>query len=424
MLYDSWGYWRIAENLDLYGIFSQGENGPLIPDSSRTPVYPLFICLLKKTFLGFYGIIIFQIIISSAICSLTSLFTEQIFNKRAGIIAGFFLAFDFPSIFFANTIMTETLFAILLLISFYFFISFLKNQKHQSLILSAIFLGLSILCRPIAVYLPIIFSGTILFFTYPVRISSPGNSMEFRFQKLKKSFTFLLISYLVIAPWLIRNYRTFGSPFLSTISETNMLLYTDATIRAENENKSIFQIQNEYKEFSAKNFNWNNPEEIIRFSKYCKEESVRVILENPITFFKKQSFSFIYFFIKPLRNYIDLQLGITKKYNSITGFTGKNLQKIPEKTFENSSIFTLCFVIFQIILLLSVSFFSITYFFSKKGKLFLFPAIILVIIFYFAFLSTFTEVDARMRVPVMAFLCIIAGGGASLFFSEPKKNKK
>lgn len=100
MLYDSWGYWRIAENLNEYGIFSQGNANTLIPDSTRTPLYPLFIYFLNKLSIGFYGIIIVQILLSTIICALAAFVSGQIFNnKKAGIITGIITALDFPSVF-------------------------------------------------------------------------------------------------------------------------------------------------------------------------------------------------------------------------------------------------------------------------------------------------------------------------------------
>lgn len=429
MLYDSWGYWRIAENLGSAGIFSQGSENSLMPDSIRTPLYPFFIFLLRKFFFGFYGIILTQLIISSATASFCAFITEQVLNnKKAGIFAGIFLALDFPSIFFANTLMTETLFTFLLLTSFYFFISYFKNQKKKMLIFSAIFSGLTILCRPIAIYLPVIFAVSILFARPPdtsqlIPDKARWKPGPFRFSKIKNLSVFLFISYLVISPWVFRNYLTFGSPFFSTIGDINLLSYTTAAIRAEKENKTLFEIQQEYKKISSENFNWEKPEEIVRFAGYCREETYRIIREYPLAFVKNQSASFASFFIKPLRNYIDLQLGITKKYNSITGLPGKAITANTEKIFENTSTFALILVISQVILLLIIAFFSLVHFLRKEKSIFPF-ALAILIIFYFAILAGFTEVDARMRIPVMPFLSFFAGSGALLFTIKAQKTEK
>lgn len=293
--------------------------------------------------------------------------------------------------------MTETLFTFLLVLAFLFFVSFIKNQKHTHLIFSAIFLGLSILCRPMAVYLPFIFAAII----FTVRL------------KTKASLLFLFLTYLIISPWVIRNYNTFGSPFLSTIGDITFLFYAAASVKAEKEQKTLFEIQNEYKEKSQTEYDWFKPEESLKYARFSREEAVKIIKENPVIFIKNYFKSFFYFFSKPLRNYIDLQLGNTNQYHSITELTDGRLGSLFMKATEKTSFPAICIVIFQLILLLVLTIFSAIFILSKKN-INSFIILIFLVILYFAAISSLTEVDARMRVPVIPLWSIIASGGISL----------
>lgn len=421
MLYDSWGYRRIAENLQQFGIFSQGDENNLIPDSVRTPVYPLFLFFLRTIGIGFYGIIMLQILLSAATCALTAYLAGDILNnKKALIFSGLLMSFDFPSIFFSTTLLTETLFTFLLLLTFILFVLFIKKRKKIHLLVAAFFMGGTILCRPVAVFLPLIF-GIALFFMPPMPnfnredITKPSKKTGFISGTAKSAaLFFILMCYLVISPWIIRNTITFGSPFLSTVTEINLLFHTASGIRALDEGKTVFQIQNEYKKLSGQNYDWKKESEAVRFARFSREEALAVIQENPLIFIKNYVGSCVHFFIKPLRNYIDLQLGFESKYESISGLSENRFTSIISRTLQNTGITALFIVIFQLVFMLSLYCFFILYFWKKKTKLNRVAGLALVIILYFGLVSGLTEVDARMRVPVMPLICLIAGAGVSL----------
>lgn len=458
MLHDSWGYWKLASNLDEAGVFSMGSGTSLFPDSMRTPLYPLLIFLFKKMFLGIYGVVIVQVFVSAFVCVMVAFLTEQVAllfyhgadtrglasghdpapesggmiicpevaqkkARRAGIMAGAFIALDFPSIFFSNTVLTETFFTFLLLLAFCSFFSYKKNGQTYPLVLSAVFLGMAILCRPVAFFLPLVFAFII--FMGDFRLVNNGGIDLQRNSSFMISFkrisVFLLASYLVVAPWFFRNYRVFGSPFLTTVSEVNLLFHTAAGIRAKQEKKPLFAIQDEYKKKTGKNFDWTLPAEAVRFAAFCRHESWRVIKGNPAIFLENYGGSFFYFFAKPLRNYIDVQLGISKNYESVSGVTDSRFASVFSATIEKTSVPALLLVAVQLVFIVVFFVFSFLFLFLGFKNNNWFAVIAVLIILYFAVLSGLTEVDARMRVPVIPFICMMAGLGASALL--PSKHK-
>src|SRR3989344_3477241 len=61
------GYYEIAENLLAGNGFSREIQSPFLPDSVRTPLYPLFIAGLVYVFKSYYAVLVAQILLASLI---------------------------------------------------------------------------------------------------------------------------------------------------------------------------------------------------------------------------------------------------------------------------------------------------------------------------------------------------------------------
>ncbi|MBS3951795.1 MAG: glycosyltransferase family 39 protein [Methylomicrobium sp.] len=97
--------------------------------------------------------------------SLTAVFVFLIFieiyrQKSYTCIAGFFYAGSPFSVFYSHMILSETLFTFILIVSIYCFILFINLKNRRYLILSSVFSGVGVLCRPIALFLPYEFFAT------------------------------------------------------------------------------------------------------------------------------------------------------------------------------------------------------------------------------------------------------------------------
>ena len=137
-----------------------------------------------------------------------------IINKRSVSIAvGVLMALEPFSILFSIFFYSETIFMFLFSLSVLHLFQFLKEERIIPLILSSSLLGLSMLTKPTAQYVPIIFVGFIVWH-YRTKLS----------QALIYSAGYALICLLVVSPWLYRNYHEFGVAGIS--AQQGSTLYT------------------------------------------------------------------------------------------------------------------------------------------------------------------------------------------------------
>jgi hypothetical protein len=259
------------------------------PSIFRTPVYPSFIAFIYSLF-GKYpqALLIFQYLLDS----LTAIFVVLIFsrmfqNSRYSYLAGFIYAVNPFAIFYSNMILTETLFTLVLAVSVYYFIIFLQTQERKFIFLSSLLLGAATLCRPISIYLPL--------FLLPF-IFVAGH--KFRY-KLKAGAAFLIISYMVLIPWYMRNYNEYGRWTLSTVSDLNYFVsYAPEVMMIKNDPSSIgkFNINEGIEHFqrimwnrAKKKYGWNDssPFSVVEDPgrmAILGKEGKKVILNDPFIF--------------------------------------------------------------------------------------------------------------------------------------------
>lgn len=165
---------------------------------SRPPLYPFFLAGIFSIFgVNLNVVRVIQSLLGALNCLFLYIIARRIFSSRLGIIAALIAAFYLPFIWFSAHILSEILFITLFLVAIIFLLS--KNSPAKSIFLSGIFLGLSTLCRPVTLFfLP--FALFWLAFVYK-------NS----FSKIIKVSAALLLGFIIILmPWIVRNYLTFG----------------------------------------------------------------------------------------------------------------------------------------------------------------------------------------------------------------------
>jgi len=397
-VFDSYGYWQIAYNIKEYGIFSQSYDLPIDPDYYRTPLYPLFIMLAEAIGPEGFSIIALQIILAVVTCY----FTYKIAMEVTGSSfisngAALILALDVPSIVMNTLVLTETLFSFLIVMCVFLLIRYIKLRNNGILVLTALSCGAAILCRPISFFIPILFSVFML--------------ISFR-KELKKSvipiIAFVLITFVTISPWLIRNKITFQHYFLSVIREHDMQNYQAAAIYAELHNRSLPESQSILRWKTFREFKGDAAKQPYEYAQFIEKDAMKIALENPGILFKNHAVQFLHFFLKPCRAYIDIQLG----------HWGKGYGMIPKDypifkyLFEHNSNFTISVVFFQLFILLIIylsSVFGLLQF-KQTGNLF-FMFLLVSLIFCFANLTLPYVTESRFRVPVMPFIAIVSASG-------------
>ena len=409
-MHDSWSYLNIAKCLFENNAYSQLLSEPFTPDSARTPLYPLFIYLFHAFNLDSIFIIASQAIMG-AITAITTYYTVIIagLKNKAAFAVGLVVALEPSSIFFSNVIGTEVIFCFWLSLSMYSFVRAIVYYETMSYVGFLIFLCLATLARPISIFLIPMMAFLFIF--------SRGIGLGDTFKNL---VYFGLISAIFIGPWLIRNQHTFGKIFYSSISEVNLLFHTTAQLRSKLENRPQKEIEMEYrkKELGTLDF-VNDSTAIGKFIDFARQESWRVIKENPKEFTKMLAKSSLYFFIKPLRSYFDYQLFNETQYDAITSVEQREKGNLIKKTLSQTSAVGLFIIAFQIVILLIIYLgivLSLPYWWRHGKEIFFFMS---VTILYFALISSLTEVDARFRMPVMPLLTILAIPFYTRFFDKP-----
>ena len=192
---DSPRYMLLAKNLVEHGTLSFGGSSPFQPTNFRTPGYPLFLALIYLIFHSFIPAIFFGALISAFAAPLVYLIAKEVFEERIAFVAGILAAIEPMGLFLGVSILTEGVFTAVLLLAVYFFVRYLKAGSGTCLFSSSALLALATLIRPVMFYF---WPFAILFILYREHIF--GQRLV-----LKKIFVFIIIFFLVLSPWLIRN---------------------------------------------------------------------------------------------------------------------------------------------------------------------------------------------------------------------------
>lgn len=177
---------------------------------NNTPLYSIFIGLFLFLNLENYNyfVQVFQILLVIFIAYLSTKFDIELNTKQKLLIFIFILINPnfFINAFFAQT---EILFTFAFISSIFFCIKFIKNtNKFSYATMSIFFMLIALYIRPIGQYYLILL---ILFLNYLFFLK------KFKIKKIiSMNMIILIISILIISPWLMRNKSEFGSTFLSS----------------------------------------------------------------------------------------------------------------------------------------------------------------------------------------------------------------
>lgn len=219
---DAWGYHRLALNLDAGNGFSLRRAAPFVPDSIRTPLYPAFLWLVRRL-LGPSprAAAIVQAILDSCTTMLTWWLAGQLAGRRAGRAAALLYALNPTQVRYAAELLTETLLSLLLALSLCALLMYLTRAPRSAgppipksrywLAASALFVAMSILCKPNMLWLPLAWVPAIAL----------AHGRRWR-RTLVDAGLLVGIAAAALVPWLVRNQTVFGRPFLSTAFEGNV----------------------------------------------------------------------------------------------------------------------------------------------------------------------------------------------------------
>ncbi len=389
-VYDSFGYWKIAENLLEHGTFSQSQALPLVADVYRTPLYPLFISVFQATGLGYYILVFVQLIVSTATCYFAYRTAREVFeNERAALAAGAIAAIDIPSIVFANLILTETIFTFLFAISVFHFVVYLKKNSTRHLVFAALCTGLSVLCRPVGLAALGVFALVALY------------KGKLNMTTLKKVLLLVSVCLLVVFPWALRNRIQFGQFFVSLIGSDILLSFHAANIVAETEHISYDRAQRDFRLRVVQEFDGDAVNEPARFAAFAEFKAMEVIQAHPGLFVKNNLIGMSEMLFKPVKGYIDIQCGSPRN-----GSAGTLIRKL-----AGSGVLTKVLLIFQVLMMGIVWLGCIAGIRAgwRKYKILLLTLSILILVFSMFTIPPLT--DPRFRVPLVPLLAMLSSYG-------------
>lgn len=207
---DAKGYMLLADNIRTQHMFSAATSSPFYPESFRTPVYPFFLALLFSLTGGWTTVLILQVLLMSIAPVLLYLLVRP-YHERAAFWGSVIFALEPLRLFYSASLLSDALFMVMFLCTL-----LLLERSRNSLgysALTGIFLGTSILMRPIAMFLPFLFVGYLLWFA----------------SSLRKGLVLLIVLcvavLVTVAPWSLRNHALFGSYNISSVGAVNLMLY-------------------------------------------------------------------------------------------------------------------------------------------------------------------------------------------------------
>jgi len=158
------------------------------------PGYFIFVYTILKLSGSVLVLKFIQILLSLVTAFFIYLIARDLFNEKVGLAAVVFTSFYPELIAFTHYSFSETFYIFFLILSFLLIIRYTKTNDYRILVLSALCLGLTSLIRSLVLYF----------------IPIAGIWIAFRDENhIKQALAFILIAFLVVAPWTIHNYLVY-----------------------------------------------------------------------------------------------------------------------------------------------------------------------------------------------------------------------
>ena len=294
---DSIGYLQLAENMEAGIGFAWDTGMPFTYDSFRTPAYPAFLYAHHIIFGSFVPAAVTQIILSLLIGLLIVKIADRYLRApRAGIVAAALFFFMPFSLLVTERYLTQILYTAVVMCAAWFWLEYLANGRAKKLFVTGILVPLSALVRPISI-----------FFTAPF-IASLALGWFWKKIELKRaavaSGVVIILFLIVIVPWIWRNYKVFGYPYLSSITAVQLYFYDAPAVYATAQNIGYEEARTALNSHIAKVTGKTFAEdpvsytELSAFTPILKEEGMKFFLADPWALIKTRAVQFFKFFTR------------------------------------------------------------------------------------------------------------------------------
>lgn len=407
---DTRSYLVAATELFNSGKFTSGGQ----PELFRTPGYPLF--LIPGLMMGNVELvtIFLQIILSCLTVYFIYKISSILFNnERIALLSALLYTIDPSSIFYASTILTETLFNFLMTLFIFYLLSYLKSQQLRYLTIAAILLAASTYVRPISLYLPWLTVVSLLILIIKNKIN---------YKKLAVHLAlFIFIPVSLTGLWQWRNQTVAGYQKFSAISDVNLYFYQGASVLAAKEGVPFFAMQEKLGWNQPENYFATHPEQLnftpAQIYDYQGKQGKEIVLNNLGIYSRIHLVGIV----KILLNPDTLRVGFARAFNLSTKDPRSQAIEADIGRFVNALIyfiqqeplfFIVC-LIFQILLIFELAF-ALIALCSKEYLLTSGSFFILSMVSYFLIISGGPDNTSRYRFPLMPLICVLAGYGLFL----------
>jgi 4-amino-4-deoxy-L-arabinose transferase-like glycosyltransferase len=377
----------------------------------RTYGYPLFLAGIFSIFgQSEVAVVLVQLILNSATIFLTYLCGRKLFpsiNPAMG--AALLLAFSLESVISTFFVMTETLFTFLLVCSVFGLI--LSDKNRLWLLFSGIMAALAILVRPVAVWFPLLALLLIILAKEPWH------------RRVADGMLYLLGVALLLLPWMMRNQLVLGQFTLTTRTSSNKTYFQVAPMLAEMNNTTIADEQNKLQDEVSSELQQNGWERNeVNISKAETVVAEGYILKYPARFIVFNLKGDLKNFLPGFGNVFDV-FGIQQdRGDALNAIRSQGLSQAVAGYFGNN--LWVLYLLLPFTLLLVFTFLAalagtVSLIRRKQWKRFILlamPALYLLV-------ASGGISNSRFRVPVMPFVCLLAGLGISEWISSAKKKK-
>lgn len=200
---DARGYWKLASFItqgeSFFATYNKGD------ELFRPPGYPTFLASLHAisghTIPTQYIVVFVQMALAAYTVILLYRLLQPFISETAAQLAALFFALEPNSAYYSTVLLSDTLFVFLLVTTAYIL---LKRTSYGAYFLAGLFLGATMLVRPIAQFFPAI-AALFIFYTQDVQRTT-----------VVCVAAFLLGSLLLPLPWMIYTNTATGNFILSS----------------------------------------------------------------------------------------------------------------------------------------------------------------------------------------------------------------
>ena len=223
---------KLVKNLALHNTYSDGEYPDLEPYTFRPPFHPLMLSLCYRGF-GNYphsGIVFHNLLLFFTIVIIY--FTGRLLHPFVGLFAAVIACIDPICIVRANSTQSEIPFMLMLSISLFFLVTFLKDTENLiAAALFSLFLVVATFTRIVTLYFPVLVPFVIFFGFHRI--------LKEDWRKYLKFLAILaVVFYLPVGFWMHRNYVASGNVDFAGEVATGLFSFVASQAKGDREGVS------------------------------------------------------------------------------------------------------------------------------------------------------------------------------------------